>query len=135
MKRSVLYSALAVIAGLIAAVQSSGTTFEQYDKMPFKQQSQFIEERAKLIYRWLEKNDPEKAKCMIEHLEAEIEINGKKFSKFLYELEIKIRGVPAEDRGTYKIETLMTNFIVKDLCGHVTSNPPQQGPVDSKPAK
>lgn len=133
MKKSFAYAAaVTLVMTLAAVIESFGTTFEQYDKMPFEQQSQFITERARTIYHWLEKNDPAKARCMIEQLEAEIEINGEKYSKFLFELEKKIRGVPQEKRAEYKFEDLLTGFITVELCGDVTSNPPQQKPADDR---
>lgn len=130
MKKSFAYAAaVTLVMTLAAVIESFGTTFEQYDNMPFKQQSQFIQERAKTIYNWLKINDPAKAECMLEKFTPDPE---KGYSQALVDLEKRIKGVPQEKRSEYKIEDLMVGFVTVELCGDVTSNPPQQKSTDDR---
>lgn len=62
MKKAILTATIAVL--LCAATQAGATTFTEWDKMTFEQQSDFIAERAYTIQQWLVKNEPAKAKCM-----------------------------------------------------------------------
>ena len=51
MKKSFAYAAaVTLVMTLATVIESFGTTFEQYDKMAFEQQSQFITECARTIY-------------------------------------------------------------------------------------
>lgn len=114
MKKSFLYLAFTIAACISGPALALSTTFAEYDEMTFEEQNKFIADRGATIYAWLKKNDPAKAQCMYDKFE--IAKKSTRPSAAMLVLEGKIKGVPAEDRSKYRVESLMANYIIDDLC-------------------
>lgn len=99
-------------------IDYSQVTFTDWDNMSAEEQGDFLVDRAKKIHTYLFENDPAKAQCMIDRL---VDGEDENYTEAFVELNRKIEGVPQERRGTSKVQTLMANYIIKDLCGDVTS--------------
>lgn len=107
-------------AALKKAFFYASVTFDDWDKMTKEEQDKFLGYRAGQIYTWIHRDEKARADCVYQKITVELE-KGQGLSDVLKALNKKFSAVPADQRAISHVNTLITDFIIKELCGDENS--------------
>ena len=93
--------------------------------MAKEEQDKFLGYLAGQIYTWIHRNEKARADCVYQKITVELE-KGQGISDVLKVLNKKISAVPEDQRVNSYVQTLITDFIIKELCGDENSKAPNK---------